>query len=77
MPTYGLRIDWSNWKGEVQGIGVSNCDSWEEAYTRATAWATELGWTYPRWWEFWRWFDSRPVMPDSLKEKLKRKYNQL
>lgn len=36
--------------------------------TEAEAWAIVLpslqqdGWTYPLWWQFWRWADTRPSL---------------
>lgn len=57
--TYGQTIKWTQWDGTKHAFTVSECESWEEARAIVVEWATERGWTPPKWWQFWRWGDTR------------------
>lgn len=61
--TYGYSIQWTTFCGGKTSAGVSEMPSPEVAYHEALAFAIRCGWTPPRWWQFWRWSDTRPVPP--------------
>lgn len=52
---YGYRIKWGDNSFAVQGQ-----PSPEEAKAMCIEWATKHGWTPPKWWQFWRWGDTKP-----------------
>lgn len=56
---WSQSIQWTKFVGGTTRITVGNCDSEEEAIAEAKKYARSLGWRPPRWWEFWRWFDTR------------------
>ena len=60
IPRYGAFITWTVFGEGKKHVGVENCQTMEMACERAKDAAINMGWTYPRWWEFWRWNDSRP-----------------
>ena len=41
--------------------GYTECATGEEARIEAIKMARRHGWTYPKWYEFWRWKDTRPL----------------
>jgi hypothetical protein len=43
--------------GGFDSIGVSGCESTEEACLKAEEMAWRSGWTNPKWWQYWRWGD--------------------
>ena len=59
--TWSVRIDWSGWKGEKEAITLTGDpgEPLESVRKKAVDHATELGWTPPRWWQFWRWADTQ------------------
>jgi hypothetical protein len=58
---YGQSIVWTKGGGVTYTFTVSGCESHEQAIMEAIGTARRQGWTYPRWWEFWRWGDTRPL----------------
>lgn len=56
--TYGATIRWSDSYGRNE-VTVSKCSSREEAWRETEACARRSGWTPPRWWQWWRWSDTR------------------
>lgn len=57
--TFGCIIRWNDGRGGEHIVSVSNCATWSDARSRAIAEATRMGWTAPRWWQWWRWKDTR------------------
>jgi hypothetical protein len=57
--TYGYEIVWRNLRGDRQSCEVSGCRSVAAAKLKAVRLALRLGWTPPRWWQFWRWHDTQ------------------
>jgi hypothetical protein len=57
---YGQGLAWTDITGRHHEITVSGCDTWEEAAREVIRLAEKDGWTPPRWWQFWRWNDTRP-----------------
>ena len=47
---YGQTIVWGN----RNSISVNGCATPEEAKQKAIEIAKRLGWTNPKWWQFWR-----------------------
>ena len=54
MITYGFDIKWGS-----TTFGVSGCTTRVAAIQEAITFAKSNGWTPPRWWQFWRWMDTR------------------
>lgn len=59
MVTYGQSIVWTSFGGDRSCINVDGCLTPEEARRDAINSAKRLGWTPPRWWQWWRWDDTR------------------
>jgi hypothetical protein len=59
MISYGQTIRWTDFDGTISRITNSGYDSADEARHEAIERARELGWTPPKWWQFWRWDDTR------------------
>ncbi len=55
---YGKTIRWTDWLGS-HVVSVDDCKTPEEANTKVYEFAREQGWTPPKWWQWWRWGDSR------------------
>jgi len=53
-PLYGHQIMWNDF-GAKRSVSVCGFDTPEEAFEAALKVARISGWTYPRWWEIWRW----------------------
>ena len=51
--TFGYEIKWGG-----NSCSVSGCSSQEEAKEKCVKFAKDLGWTPPKWWQFWRWGDT-------------------
>lgn len=62
--TYGQTIVWSHWDGTQTRISVDDCATPEFAIERAMFAARIHGWTPPRWWQWWRWNDTRLEIVD-------------
>jgi hypothetical protein len=56
--TYGVTIRWTDRNGQ-QSCGVDGCETREEAWEQAEGFARRGGWTPPKWWQWWRWHDTR------------------
>ena len=56
--TYGVTIRWTDRNGQ-QSCGVDGCETAEEAWEQAEGFARRCGWTPPKWWQWWRWHDTR------------------
>lgn len=56
---YGQTIRWTSFDGSRQSVEVTGYDLYavKEATERL---AREAGWLPARWWQFWRWGDTRP-----------------
>lgn len=66
---YGYTIEYTEPYGATGSISVNICKTKEEAQSECIRSALKGGWTYPRWWQWWRWGDTRP--PFDLVEKIK------
>lgn len=56
---WGFKVSWSGGDGSrttIAGEGYTSREEMERARDAALA---ELEWTPPRWWQFWRWNDTR------------------
>jgi hypothetical protein len=52
---WGYTIRWGD-----QTFAIKGCESAEEAKAKCVKWVTDNGWTPPKWWQWWRWDDTRP-----------------
>jgi hypothetical protein len=62
VTTHGQSIKWTDRRGTVTTVTATQCAAANEAICSAIESATAFGWTYPKWWEFWRWNDTRPQL---------------
>lgn len=61
---YRASVVWTGFTGSKTGVTASGCGSLDEAHHKALAAALSLGWTPPRWWQWWRRADTQPVGRD-------------
>jgi hypothetical protein len=66
MITYGQVIRWTRSDGAVLSVIVRDCGSHEEALRMAIDDAKSMGWTPPKWWQWWRWDET--VRRDIMEE---------
>jgi len=69
---YAAKVQWTHFNGTKQCVGVSNYDNLHEALDDALLSAIVMGWTMPRWWQWWRWQDTR-VTWDMIAKAIKRR----
>jgi len=55
---YGQKIIWHDFWRNWQVVHVSGTNP-EHVRKLAIDSAKEMGWTPPKWWQFWRWDDTR------------------
>ena len=53
------EIRWTVWGHGKRSIRVEGYRTEAHAEAAALMMATHLGWTPPRWWQWWRWMDTR------------------
>ena len=58
MTEYGQKIVWHNFRGD-EFIAHSSGTDKAEVKTNVLKVAIRMGWTPPKWWQFWRWRDTR------------------
>jgi len=56
---YGQEIKWTRFNGAKSFVSCFNCESIEIAQEQALKSAKQAGWTPPKWWQWWRWKDTR------------------
>ena len=64
MTFYGQTITWHDSPDETSRVATDGCDSPEQALHEAMKAALLFGYTRPRWWQYWRWSESR--FPESV-----------
>lgn len=57
MVTYGYCVAWTSRDGGTESVSVEGCTTPEDARRQAMEAAIGLGWTAPRFWQWWRWND--------------------
>ena len=57
--SYGYDITYTDFWGCSTTCGVSGCPTLEMAKKEALELAESDGWTPPKWWQWWRWNDTR------------------
>lgn len=57
---YGFAISWTDLNGGKRSIKTTGFYTARDARRSVVRAARRSGWTYPRWWQFWRWDDTRP-----------------
>jgi hypothetical protein len=60
-----IHIMWTTFRGRCTVVGITEADSDEDAWTVAIRVARARGWSPPRWWQWWRWQDTR--LPQALR----------
>lgn len=55
---YGITITWTRWYCKLKFASL-NFPDFDEAWRAALDLAREDGWYPPKWWEIWRWGDTR------------------
>lgn len=53
-----VEITWSTWHGSTTASSKWYATE-AEAWHQVIGWARQSGWTPPRWWQWWRWRDTR------------------
>lgn len=48
------RFEWTEFNGTRSVVWLSGAKSYKEAVAEAQS----MGWTPPRWWQWWRWDDT-------------------
>lgn len=56
----GYTIRWTNRDGNSTEVSCDGAFTERDARKSALRSAIRTGWTYPRWWQWWRWNDTRP-----------------
>lgn len=56
----GCTIRWTDFNGNRYSHQVDGYFTPREARKASLRGAIRQGWTYPRWWQWWRWDDTRP-----------------
>lgn len=64
--SHSARIHWTQSSGDRIVLTVADCMTRDDAQREVTDWARSAGWTPPRWWQFWRWGDTRLPSPRRL-----------
>lgn len=59
---HGRTIRWTGASGDQNEVSVHLCETAEEATSRALNMARKQGWTQPKWWQWWRWNDTRVAL---------------
>lgn len=59
MITYGQNITYTDFYGYKTTSCVSGCGTPEEALQQAIELIKDDGWAQPKWWQWWRWHDTR------------------
>jgi hypothetical protein len=57
--TCAQEIHWTELNGDRHNVSSGWHGSLEAARWEALQMAKAFGWTPPRWWQFWRWNDTR------------------
>jgi len=57
---YDYRITYTTFEGCAGHVEANGQPTLEEAKKRAIKIAIDTGWTPPKWWQWWRWNDTRP-----------------
>lgn len=70
---YSYEITETGTDGLKESSRVSSTVSARDSQLKCIDFASKGGWTYPKWWQIWRWGDTRP----ELFEEWKNKYREL
>lgn len=64
------EIKWTDFDGTKSSVR-SGYHYWpRDARKEALRQAIKLGWTYPRWWQWWRWDDTQPDLDFSARPSI-------
>src|SRR5678815_2329600 len=56
---FAQDILWTELSGTTTRVSSGWCDAEDDARQAAKSMAVKMGWTPPKWWQFWRWNDTR------------------
>ena len=73
---YGQTIAWRDWGGGEHSVSANYFTTQREARKCALRFAVRSGYTYPKWWQFWRWSEPRISLDFSLTEPTKHPSHQ-
>lgn len=59
MIQYGQTIVQTKFDGTVSSWTLNDCNTFDEAQKKCIEWAKKSGWTPPKWWQWWRWKDTK------------------
>lgn len=59
--THSHTVAWRDRDGTPHSVTIAGCATHEEAREAALATALALGYTPPRWYQWWRWGEARGV----------------
>jgi hypothetical protein len=57
MAEYGMLVRWTGRDGRVNILRMGPYPTAQEAWDKALHHARALGWTPPKWWQWWRFGD--------------------
>lgn len=57
--SFGYQVVWNRNPGERAVYEESGFETRDEMYAARDELLREIGWTPPRWWQYWRWDDTR------------------
>ena len=60
MASSSVTLRWTQWDGTVTVVRETGHTDLDAAWQSVLSSARRAGWTPPRWWEVWRWHDTRP-----------------
>ncbi len=58
MVTYGYSVRYRAFGGTMT-VSAEGCESRRQARYQAWQFAKQMGYTVPKWWQFWRWAEER------------------
>jgi hypothetical protein len=58
MTTFSQEVQWTDRDGAVTRIASKDQPTLQKAKHEAREMAQALGWTAPKWWQWWRWGDT-------------------
>lgn len=58
--TYNYQIIATDSSGRKTDWRVSGFETPEKAQLACIKFARDTGWSFPKWWQFWRWADTKP-----------------
>lgn len=67
---YGFVITWTDYGGNETTAEVGGRETLEDAINDCRESAEHFGWTPPKWWQWWRWGDTRVELDKNIPRNL-------